>query len=519
MSKLGAGKLGARRLGGALLALALGVVAGAASAQQLAVDTGLLAGTAADGVAAYKGIPFAAPPVGPLRWRPPAPPAAWKGVRDATSYGHSCLQPASKWGLVKDQAEDCLYLNVWAPAHTTKPLPVMVWIHGGGYVIGSGASRIYDGSRFAQDGVVLVTLNYRLGALGFLADPALTQEAAPDAPLGNYGLMDQVAALQWVQRNIARFGGDPSNVTVFGESAGAGSVLYLLGTEATRGLYQKAIIESGPGFAPPSSLGVKEAQGRAFLKKAGAPENATAEQLRAIPAETLIAPGEGVDWQPFADGRFVKAPFELAFASGRAPAIPLMIGSNTNDGSLAGPDGYPAVPKLLWSLMGPRAETLHGLYAAEGITGEAQDRAVFNDFVFGAPARWIAAQSAARQPVYLYRYGYVPEGLRGQVQGAPHAAELAYVFDTLDKDVRLRAPATSGDLAEAAFVHSCWVSFAKTGKPVCTGGPAWPAYQPAADLLYLFKETGGAAVVGSYRKAPNDFVIGLMGGMFGGGRR
>jgi para-nitrobenzyl esterase len=497
------------KLGGALLAAALGVVAGAASAQQVAVDTGLLAGTTTGGVAAYKGIPFAVPPVGPLRWRPPQPAASWAGVRDASAYGHSCLQPASKWGLVKDQAEDCLYLNVWAPAHATKPLPVMVWVHGGGY----------DGTRFAQDGVVLVTLNYRLGALGFLADPALTQEAAPDAPLGNYGLMDQVAALQWVQRNIARFGGDPANVTLFGESAGAGSVLYLLGTEATRGLYQKAIIESGPGFAPPSSLAVKEAQGRAFLKKAGAPENASAEQLRAIPAETLIAPGEGVDWQPFADGRFIKAPFELAFASGRTPAIPLMIGTNTNDGSLAGPDGYPAVPKLLWSLMGQRAETLRGLYLGEGITGEAQDRAVFNDFVFGAPARWIAAQSAARQPVYLYRYGYVPEALRGQVPGAGHAAELAYVFDTLDKDVRLRAPATSQDLAEAAFVHSCWVSFAKTGRPVCTGGPAWPAYQPAADPLYLFKETGGAQVAAGYRKAPNDFVIGLVGGMFGGGRR
>lgn len=508
-----------RKLGAGVVAMALGAAAGAASAQQVAVDTGQLAGTTTAGVSAYKGIPFAAPPVGPLRWRPPQPAAPWKGVRDASAFGHSCLQPASRWSTVKDLSEDCLYLNVWAPAHATKPLPVMVWVHGGGYVIGSGASRIYDGSRFAQDGVVLVTLNYRLGALGFLADPALTQEAAPDAPLGNYGLMDQVAALQWVQRNIARFGGDPANVTVFGESAGAGSVLYLLGTDATRGLYQKAIIESGPGFAPPSSLGVKETQGRAFLKKAGAPDNATAEQLRAIPAEALTAPGEGVDWQPFADGRFIKAPFELAFASGRTPAIPLMIGTNTDDGSLAGPEGYPGVPKLLWGLMGPRGETLRGIYASEGITGEAQDRTVFNDFVFGAPARWIAAQSAVRQPVYLYRFGYVPEGLRGQVTGAPHAGELAFVFDTLDKDVRLHTPPTSQDLAEAAFVHSCWVSFAKTGQPVCTGGPAWPAYQSAADPLYLFKETGGAQVAAGYRKAPNDFVIGLVGGMFGGGRR
>ena len=504
---------------GAALAAALLSGAALAAGPEVAVDGGRLSGTLSEGVASYKGVPFAAPPVGPLRWKPPQPALPWTGVRDASAYGHSCLQPAAKWGLVKDQAEDCLYLNVWAPApqgQSAKPLPVMVWIHGGGYVIGSGASRVYDGASFVRDGVVLVTLNYRLGALGFFAHPALTTEAAPDAPLGDYGLMDQIAALEWVKRNIARFGGDPDNVTLFGESAGAGSVLYLLGTEASRGLYQKAIVESGPAFAPAAHLGLKEAQGQAFMRKLGAPEGAGATELRAIPAASLIPAGEDVDWQPFMDGRLVTAPFETAFLTGRTPAIPLMIGSNTDDGSLA-VSGYPQVPKLLWTLMGPRGQDLRALYAAEGAAGEAQDRMVFNDFVFGAPARWIAAVSAARQPVYLYRFGYVPERLRGQVPGASHAAELSYVFDTLNLSRVVPVEPTPQDFAEAAFVHSCWVSFAKIGAPACVGGPAWPAYDPAKDQLYLFRDSGGAAVTSGYRKAPYDFVVHLVSGILRSG--
>ena len=494
-----------------LAALAISGVSAASAVSAPIVETlqGRVEGVQAGDVIAFKGLPFAAPPVAGLRWKPPEAPASWSDVRKAAEYGHSCLQPASKYGQVTDQSEDCLYLNVWAPAKIDKPLPVMVWIYGGGYVIGSGASKLYDGSAFARDGVILVTLNYRLGSLGFFAHPALTREAAPDQPLGDYGLMDQIAGLKWVKANIARFGGDPEQVTVFGESAGAGSILYLMTSDSAKGLFQKAIVESGPAFSLPASLSAKEHEGEAFLARAGAPEGATAEQLRALPAASLIAPGEGVNWGPFPDGRMFKGPIEPAFAAGRTVGVPMMIGSNTDDGSL-GVVGYPAVPKMLWAMLGARGEALREIYAGFGETGPAQDRAVFNDIVFGAPARWIAGVEGARRPVYLYRYGYIPETLRGKIPGAYHAAELAYVFDNLDAAKAMGAQPTAADRQEAAFVHSCWVSFAKTARPTCAGGPAWPAYATDKDQLYFFDETGGAKTLAGYRKAPHDFITGLV---------
>ena len=497
------------RLWLAALAIAGVSATSAVGAPIVQTEQGRVEGVSSGEVVAFKGLPFAAPPVGGLRWKPPEAPAPWSGVRKAGDYGHSCLQPASKYGLVTDQSEDCLYLNVWAPAKIDKPLPVMVWIYGGGYVIGSGASKLYDGSAFARDGVILVTLNYRLGSLGFFAHPALTHEAAADAPLGDYGLMDQIAGLKWVKANIAKFGGDPGQVTVFGESAGAGSILYLMTTDSAKGLFQKAIVESGPAFALPASLAAKEREGEAFLARVGAPKDATAEQLRALPASSMIAPGEGVNWGPFPDGRMFKGPIEPAYASGRTVGVPMMIGSNTDDGSL-GVVGYPGVPKLLWAMLGAKGDALRSIYAEMGETGVAQDRAVFNDTVFGAPARWIAGVEGARRPVYLYRYGYIPETLRGKIPGAYHAAELAYVFDTLDAAKAFGAQPTSADRQEAMLVHSCWVSFAKTGRPACAGGPEWPAYAADKDQLYFFDVAGGAKTVAGYRKAPNDFITTLV---------
>jgi len=491
----------------ALAAAACGT--GAVCAPIVQTEQGRVEGHQSGDIVAFKGLPFAAPPVGALRWRPPTAPASWSGVRQAGDYGHSCLQPASKYGQVQDQSEDCLYLNVWAPTKIDKPLPVMVWIYGGGYVIGSGASKLYDGTAFARDGVILVTLNYRLGALGCLAHPALTREADPDAPLGDYGLMDQIAGLKWVKANIAKFGGDPDQVTVFGESAGAGSILYLMTSDSAKGLFQKAIVESGPAFSLPASLSAKEREGEAFLARAGAPQGATPDQLRALPATSLIVPGEGVNWGPFPDGRMFKGAIEAAYATGRTVGVPMLIGSNTDDGSL-GVVGYPGVPKLLWAMLGARGDALRAIYADLGETGGAQDRAVFNDTVFGAPARWIAGLEGARRPVYLYRYGYVPEVLRGKIPGAYHAAELAYVFDTLDAAKAMGAQPTAADRQEAAFVHSCWVSFAKTGRPSCAGGPEWPAYAADKDELYFFDESGGAKTLTGYRKAPNDYITTLV---------
>ncbi|HEY0782893.1 MAG TPA: carboxylesterase family protein, partial [Thermoanaerobaculia bacterium] len=219
---------------------------------RITIDTGVLAGSAADGIQTFKGIPYAKPPVGPLRWRPPQPPAAWKEARDATAFGAACpLGGAALEGDGLQTSEDCLTLNVWAPAHADRSspgAPVMVWLHGGANSNGAGAKRYYDGTAFARDGIVLVSLNYRLGPLGFFAHPALTKEAGPSEPLGSYGLMDQVAALGWVKRNARAFGGDPARVTVFGESAGGEDVLALLAVPSATGLFQQAIVESGPGW-------------------------------------------------------------------------------------------------------------------------------------------------------------------------------------------------------------------------------------------------------------------------------
>lgn len=494
-----------------LAALALVFVSATSVCSAPVVQTaqGPVEGATTGDVIAFKGLPFAAPPISALRWKPPAAPSSWSGVRKAVDYGHSCLQPASKYGQIADQSEDCLYLNVFTPSKIDKPLPVMVWIHGGGYVIGSGASKLYDGSAFARDGVILVTLNYRLGALGFFAHPALTREADAQAPLGDYGLMDQIAGLKWVKANIASFGGDPAQVTVFGESAGAGSILYLMTADSAKGLFQRAIVQSGPAFSLAASLSAKEREGETFLGRAGVTAGATAEQLRALPAASLVAQGEGVNWGPFPDGRMFKGPIEAAFAAGRTVGVPIMIGSNTDDGSL-GVVGYPGVPKLLWAMLGARGDVLRSLYVGLGETGAAQDRAIFNDVVFGAPARWIAGLEGAHRPVYLYRYGYIPENMRGKIPGAYHAAELAYVFDTLDAAKGFGAQPTDADRREASLVHSCWVSFAKTGRPSCAGGPQWSSYASDQDTLYYFDELGGARSVSGYRKAPYDYITALV---------
>ncbi len=489
-----------RSIFSAVALAALLTVPAFAAEPTVTIDSGALSGSSDGGIDVYKGIPYAAPPVGPLRWMPPAPPTAWSGTRDATQFGAICPQPprpdmAMAQGGNARQSEDCLFLNVFAP-HGAHKAPVMVWIHGGAHRFGAGSGPIYDGSKFAQDGVILVSINYRLGLLGFFAHPALTKAAAPDAPLGNYGQMDQIAALKWVQRNIAAFGGDPGNVTVFGESAGGSSILFQLATPAAKGLFAKAIVESGGGWNAPTTLTQKETEGADFAAKAGYP-NATLEQLRSIPVEKTLDMPAVLGFGPFVDGRLVPSTPAQAFASGRAIDVPLVIGSNDFEASLMESFHIPA--DRIVGRLPPQAKTLYG---AEAASDETLAHAVFTDSVMGAPAHWIAAKASGGAPSYLYHFSYVAAMQRSRVPGARHGSEIPYVFATGSALAsRFGIALTGEDRAMEHLMHSCWVGFAKTGAPVCDG-QAWPAYAPATDQLLEFGYKPG--VTSAFRKPQYD---------------
>jgi len=337
---------------GRLIALAMGlaltttatVMAQSALAQgapdEVTIKDGALKGVVAGDVVSFKGIPFAAPPVGPLRWTPPRKPSPWGGVRDASAFGASCLQ-SGPYFAPGPQSEDCLTVNVFEPvAHTPGgKLPVMVWIYGGGFV--GGGSNMYPGNSFAHDGVVMVSLNYRLGRLGWFAHPGLTQEAAGGGT-GDFGLMDQIAALKWVKANIASFGGDPDNVTIFGESAGGMSVNYLLISPKARGLFNKAISESGFGRTPGRPLAMAEKLGADFAAANGitGDDKAQVAALRALPADVLMKPAAGLDAPdaptPIVDGALVPETVEQAFAEGKQAPVPFILGANSYEASLFG---------------------------------------------------------------------------------------------------------------------------------------------------------------------------------------
>lgn len=459
------------------------LTAGAAMAQTQATaqtEGGVIVGETTERARVFRNVPYAAPPVGPLRWAPPQRVAKWVGERDATKNGPSCPQPMNADGTPNafggangPVSEDCLQLYVFAPKAAqgpSKKAPVMVWIHGGGHRVGAG--WVYDGQNFARDGVVLVSINYRLGALGYLAHPALTK-AAGGQPTGNFGLMDQIAALKWVQRNIAAFGGDPQNVTVFGESAGGASVLALLATPSARGLFKGAIVQSGGGWSDGRSLAQAEAAGGEALAKAGATADATAAQLREIPFDKLV-PLAG-DYGPFQDGRLMTLTAGQAFARGRAIDVPLMIGWNSGEDTVA-----------FGGLVGP-AEQLR--------TNDDRDR--FTDRVFGAPARWIAAKAAGGKPSYLYHFSYIGNRFRPGMTRAAHAAEIQYVFEYWGRRTPMSV-VSDEDRAMAARMHGCWVAFAKTQAPCAD----WPAYAPATDRLMEFGSPSGVRT--GFRKAQLD---------------
>jgi para-nitrobenzyl esterase len=460
------------------------------------IETGPIVGVAHEHANVFRNIPYAAAPVGPLRWRPPQPAAPWTAPRITIYPGPSCPQPMNPDGTPNlgaangPTSEDCLQLNVFAPKDA-KGAPVMVWVHGGGHR--QGAGWVFDGQNFARDGVVVVTINYRLGALGYFAHPALTR-AAGNEPTGNFGLMDQVAALRWVQRNIAAFGGDPKNVTIFGESAGGESVLALLATPSARGLYHKAIVESGLGWTRPVTLAEQERQGAEALARLGVAANATADDLRALPVEKLVV--IDAEYQPFVDGKVMVETASQAIARRHIPDVPLIIGSNSGEDSLLGP-GKQGPQAVAW-LGGERVK---GAYAAEAAAGDdALARALFTDRIMGGPARWVAAQASGGKPAWLYYFSYVGGRFRPAMTRAHHAAEIQYVWEYWGRRTPMSV-VTEEDHAMANLMHACWVSFAKTGTPVC-GSQAWPPYDPRTDQLMEFGSPSGVRT--HLRKAQLD---------------
>jgi para-nitrobenzyl esterase len=380
----------------------------------------------------------------------------------------------------------------------------MVWIYGGAYRQGASSLPLYNGAALAAQGVIVVTLNYRVGALGFFAHPALTREAAPDAPLGNYGLMDQLAALRWVKQNIAAFGGDPARVTVFGESAGGGSILHLMTIPEARGLFSQAIVQSGGGLTNPVDLKTREAVGQRLAEAAGAPANATSEDLRALKAGDLLTAANRVPGSapaPFLDGRLLKTAPWRVFEAGSAMDIPLLIGANSNEASVMSALGVPLTAAD--AFLGPdkaRAKAAYG-----DITDTERARQVLGDAWFVAPARWVAGVSASGAPAFLYHFDYVVEAQRGRVPGVNHGGEIPYVFKTWDAYPAIAASLTPGDRAYVNMVSACWVSFAKSGRPDCVPGRAWPAYDAATDELTYFGTTLG--VQSGFRKPQLDLLL------------
>lgn len=474
---------------------------GAADADVVRTESGALRGASSNGVASFRNIPYAAAPVGDLRWRAPAAVQAWTDVRDATAFGNDCLQNRQSWDKAMSAqplSEDCLYLNVWTPkASADAKLPVMFWIHGGGFTSGSGSSPLTIGDKLAAKGVVVVTINYRLGRFGFFAHPALTAES-PDAPLGNYAFMDQIAALQWVQRNIAAFGGDPAKVTIFGESAGGNSVNNLVLSAAAKGLFAQAISQSGGGRdqwpdirADQPDKPSAETLGVAFAKDVKL-KDATTAQLRALPADKVLGDinllnPEKKTWSgAMIDGRIVKQGVVDGFNAGAQNKVPLLIGANSDEwGKIPGMFKGGFIKELLPRL-GASKDAVIQAYGSR----DAFDASFSSDLTFVEPARTIAAIATKNQPTYLYRFSYVVEDQRGDLKGAPHASDVPFVFEKLEAS---GDDISDADRAAAAKLAALWVSFARTGVPQSEGVGSWKPYDPSVDQLYDIG-VGGTAV-------------------------
>ncbi|MBL7826793.1 MAG: carboxylesterase family protein [Saprospiraceae bacterium] len=482
----------------------------------------------------FKGIPFAAPPTGPLRWRPPQPPKQWDGVLEASQFGADCAQtgwPPKPGSIAVGSSEDCLYLNIWRPAgaKSNRKLPVLVWIHGGAFVHGSGAQPDFSGAHFAEQQLLLLTFNYRLGRLGFFAHPALSKEF-PDEPKGNYGYMDQIAALQWVQQNIEAFGGDPGNVTIFGESAGGVSVHSMLTIPAAKGLFHKAILQSSGGrdgilsgrpldadstnsFYPVSA----ERVGMNFAHRhhIEGTDSIAVAQLRALSVDEIVDGGAENDWEggpriysgPIVDNKLVVETFMTAYRAGRFPKIPIMIGSNSAE--MQGPFVVNAASKEeLFDLFGNLKNEASAVYDPFGARSLTELLSMINtDRVWAEPARFMAqAWIKKSAPAYVYLFSFVPDSLRSQMPyGASHGSEIAYVFNNLETRRGLQTQTTI-DREVANRMHTYWANFAKTGNPNGIGQPEWPVFHRKKHTILEFQSDGKAVAKPDPRKKRLDVI-------------
>jgi para-nitrobenzyl esterase len=484
-----------RQFTGNLLCVALTIPASAALRAPVQTDRGLLQGVPANdsSITVFRGVPYAAPPVGPLRWQAPQPAARWKGVRHADRFADICMQnpltPGSFYQVEfyehpEPMSENCLYLNLWTGASSPEEKrPVMVWLHGGGFVEGSGSLPSFNGEALAAKGVVIVTLNYRLGVFGFLAHPELARES-PHHASGNYGLLDQLAALQWVKANIRQFGGDPDNVTIFGQSAGASAVLSLCASPLARGYFRRAIVESG-GFTRGGGKEEAEQNGERFMRLMGA---ASMVQLRAMPAAAIqrtAVPPPGASgpnlsrFVPIVDGYFLQAAPRDVFRAGQQNIRSLMAGSNANEGTTLTPAGLTAEQwkQQIERRYGERAQAYLKLYPADSDEQAWKSSAQsIADYMAGTALE--VGKDTAKEKPYIYYFDRRPPGHDRDHYGAYHSAELVYVFDNLSF---VKRPWTVTDRKLADAMSGYWVNFARSGDPNGAGLPHWPAFGTTQD--------------------------------------
>jgi para-nitrobenzyl esterase len=473
-------------------------------AARVSTSGGLITGTTASrpGVRAYLGIPYAAPPVGEFRWHVPRPPAEWTNVRAAERFAPSCMQgsntPFGPWTteflLLGAVSEDCLYLNVWTAARSGERRPVLVYVYGGGFSSGSGDVPVYDGAPLAEKGLVVVNMNYRVGALGFLAHPELSAERGVS---GNYGLLDQVAALEWVRDNIAAFGGDPQRVAIAGQSAGAISVFLLTASPMAKGLFQRAVIESGPGGLASFGIGASrsvarprveaESDGVRFAAALGAKNLA---ELRRLPASKFAGGGAGIRFGPVIDGRFLLENPAETFAAGRQNDVPTITGLNADEGSASPTYGRATAEQFRQQITqryGERAAQFLAAYpaATDNEARRAQIESGRDAGIAGVTRLLTERARTSRTPAFAYYFDRAIPWPERPEFGAFHTAEVPYVFGTLDK---LRRPWTDVDRKLSQTMMSYWASFAATGDPNGTGLPPWPAFMPERPALLRLGE-------------------------------